>query len=234
VSVSNGVVGRPVFFSANVFDSWSTSTVTWGFGDGAAANGSAVSHTYTTPGTYRAAVTAVDAAGNQRSADATVTIGCAPPPTGTRIDAGCNSIGVPPTVTNVAQSHTVWREGTKTATLARRAKKHPPIGTTFTFSLNTSASLKLVFAQIVDGRKVAGKCLPPTKRTKHGRVCKRTVTAGTLTFSNAHSGTNKIAFQGRLSHSKRLPSGRYTLTITATNANGRATGRRLTFTIVNR
>jgi hypothetical protein len=36
----------------------------------------------------------------------------------------------------------------------------------------------------------------------------------------AHSGADKIAFEGRVSPTHRLRPGRYTVTITATNANG--------------
>jgi hypothetical protein len=58
------------------------------------------------------------------------------------------------------------------------------------------------------------------------------VTQGTLTFT-AHIGTNKVAFEGRISASKQLKLGRYTLVITATNAAGRSSKpRSLSFTIV--
>jgi hypothetical protein len=120
----------------------------------------------------------------------------------------------------------------KTATLARKTKR-PPIGTTFTFTLNTAASVNLVFTQTVPGSRVAGRCVALIKRAKRGHTCKRTVTAGTLTFPNAHPGIDRIAFQGSLSRSKRLRPGRYTLTVAAANPSGRAVGQRLTFTIVN-
>ena len=42
---------------------------------------------------------------------------------------------------------------------------------------------------------------------------------GTLTFAG-HSGTNRVAFQGRISAAKKLKRGRYTLAITATNPAG--------------
>jgi hypothetical protein len=58
------------------------------------------------------------------------------------------------------------------------------------------------------------------------------VTAGRLTFTG-HSGTNRVAFQGRVSRAKKLKPGHYTLVITATNsAGGRSAPRSLTFTIV--
>ena len=64
------------------------------------------------------------------------------------------------------------------------------------------------------------------------RVGRRTATAGTLTFTG-HSGTNKVAFQGRISPAKKLKPGRYTLVITATNSAGvRSAPKSLSFTIV--
>ncbi len=61
---------------------------------------------------------------------------------------------------------------------------------------------------------------------------KRTRVAGTLRL-NAHTGTNRVRFQGRLSRTRKLVPGRYMVTLTATNAAGRSTtSRPLTFTIV--
>jgi hypothetical protein len=58
------------------------------------------------------------------------------------------------------------------------------------------------------------------------------VTQGTLTFTG-RSGLNKVAFQGGISRSKKLPLGTFTLQITALNSAGkRSSGRSLNFTIV--
>jgi hypothetical protein len=58
------------------------------------------------------------------------------------------------------------------------------------------------------------------------------VTQGTLTFVG-HSGLNRVAFQGRISRSKKLPLGAYTMQITALNSVGkRSSPRTLNFTIV--
>jgi hypothetical protein len=58
--------------------------------------------------------------------------------------------------------------------------------------------------------------------------------AGSLGVS-AQAGFNRVRFQGRLSRTKKLVPGRYTVRITATNAAGRsATSRALTFRIVRR
>jgi hypothetical protein len=136
----------------------------------------------------------------------------------------------PPIVSNVRQSHRVWREGNRRASFARRHR--PPVGTTFSFSLNQQARVSFAFTQLVGGRKVKGKCVAPTRRNRHRRACKRTVTPGTLAFA-AHNGTNRVSFQGRVSASKKLGLGHYTVVITATNAAGqRSTPQRLSFTIV--
>lgn len=102
----------------------------------------------------------------------------------------------------------------------------------FSFTLNEQATVSLRFTQQRTGRKVKGKCVAHTEANRHRPSCKRTVTIATLSFSG-HDGLNKISFQGRLSRSKRLPPGRYTLLITATNSVGeRSQTRMLSFTIV--
>jgi hypothetical protein len=111
-------------------------------------------------------------------------------------------------VQNVSQSTTRWRQGNRLATVSR-AKT--PIGTTFSFSLNDQAAVTFSFARRVSGR---------------------TVTAGRLAFTG-HDGTNKVAFQGRVSPKKKLKPGRYTLVITATDpAGARSAPKSLSFTIV--
>jgi hypothetical protein len=136
----------------------------------------------------------------------------------------------PPTVANAAQSNSTWSEGNKRATFSR--KKKPPIGTTFSFTLNEQASVSFAFTQQLGGRKVKGRCVAQTKANRHKPACKRTVTQGTLSFTG-HAGKNKVSFQGRVSASKKLPLGRYTLVITATTATGqRSQPKSLSFTIV--
>jgi hypothetical protein len=139
------------------------------------------------------------------------------------------SAPAPPSIANVAESHRSWREGRK---LAHSSTTSPPIGTTFSFSLNERASVSFMFTQQVGGRKVKGKCVAPTPSNTRMPACKRVVTAGTLSFA-AHAGANKVSFQGRISRSKVLKPGAYALLITATNAaRQHASPRRLSFTIV--
>jgi Galactose oxidase, central domain/Kelch motif len=135
-----------------------------------------------------------------------------------------------PPITNATQSHRTWRESNKLAHITRKRK--PPVGTTFSLTLNEPASVSFAFTQKLGGRKVKGRCVAQTKANRRNHACERTVTRGTLAFTG-HAGTNKVAFQGRISRSKKLRLGTYTLIITATNTAGqRSTPKQLTFTIV--
>jgi PKD repeat protein len=70
----------PVAFAANATDA-GTLGYEWAFGDGTNATGSAVSHAYPQPGTYRVRLTVTDGAGNTVRESATVTVRDATPPT---------------------------------------------------------------------------------------------------------------------------------------------------------
>jgi hypothetical protein len=224
---STGTAGESVGFSVSPLDVWAAlGTTRWSFGDGDSATGTSVTHTYAAGGAYPVTLTGEDALGNTSSATGTITISSAPStPTPTpRLTL------TPPTITAAGQSASIWREGSRLASLARKQK--PPIGTTFSFALNERASVSFAFTQRVAGRTVNGKCVAQSKKRRHKSACKPTVTAGTLSFIG-HAGTNKVSFQGRISSAKRLAPGRYTLVVTATNAAGqRSNTNLLRFTIV--
>jgi hypothetical protein len=135
------------------------------------------------------------------------------------------------TLTSLAQTHRVWREGNKLAQISR-PRKRPPIGTTFSFSLNEQAFVGLRFTQELSGRKVGRRCVAKTPKNAKRTSCMRTVTAGTLSLTG-HAGTNTVGFQGRVSPTRRLGPGHYTLIVTTTNsaAVGSAPAS-LSFTIV--
>jgi CSLREA domain-containing protein len=136
-----------------------------------------------------------------------------------------------PSVTNVTQAHGTWRDGNLLAHLT--STRLPPVGTTFAFALSEKAHVGLAFTQRVGGRRVKGRCVAQTKTNRRKGACQRTVTRGRLSFSG-HSGTNRVSFQGRISRTKKLKSGRYTLIVTATNATGQhSSAKALRFTIVN-
>ena len=132
-----------------------------------------------------------------------------------------SAVAVPPapTISHLHQTHTRWLESNKAATLSAARKRRPPKGTTFSFHLNTSAPVTLTFR----------RC---TVKRRHGhrkQTCKHVV--GTVALGEAHPGTDKVVFAGRLSKHKKLKPGTYSVVITATNTSGKATSRALRFTI---
>ncbi|HEY2216745.1 MAG TPA: choice-of-anchor Q domain-containing protein, partial [Solirubrobacteraceae bacterium] len=132
-----------------------------------------------------------------------------------------------PSLTTIGQSRTVWRAGNKLASVARRI----PVGTVFSFSIDQSATVVMTFTQSVPGRRVHGRCVAPRPTNRAKRHCKRTVTRGTLSLAG-HAGTNFVSFQGRISRSRKLAPGSYTVHVVASNAAGRSKARTLSFTIV--
>ena len=135
---------------------------------------------------------------------------------------------VPPRLSALRQTHRTWREGRKAASLTAR---RPPLGTTFLFSIDQPASVTLTFTQPAAGRRSGRRCVAPTSRNRHARSCTRSITRGGLSFA-AHSGADRISFQGSLSRSRRLPPGRYTVLVSAVNSAGlRSPAAALSFTI---
>jgi hypothetical protein len=135
----------------------------------------------------------------------------------------------PPVVSYASQSYSRWRRANS---LAKITRARPPVGTVFSFTLNEQASVSFLFTQQVGGRRVGGKCVGQTKSNRRRPACKRTVTRAAMSF-NGHQGRDNVAFQGRVSRSKTLGLGTYTLIITATNTAGqRSSPKQLRFTIV--
>jgi hypothetical protein len=136
---------------------------------------------------------------------------------------------VRPTIGGVSQSHRFWREGSLLARISS-AHKPPPIGTTYSFTLNEKATVTLIFARRVGGRMVDGKCVAPNHKNAKRHKCKRSVRAGELSFAG-HTATNKVRFQGRISRKHKLALGNYVLTILA-NSSGGSASKSLSFAIV--
>ena len=133
-------------------------------------------------------------------------------------------------VSAARQSSSRWRKGNALARISRAGKV--PVGTTFTFSLNEQAAVRFTFASQLAGRRVGRKCVAQTRSNRGRKACRRTVVAGVLAFTG-RSGVNHVRFQGRISSSRTLRPGTYTLAITAANAAGaKSAPVALRFTIV--
>jgi len=211
----------------------------WTFGDGTSANGPAatVAHTYSAPGSYPVTLTVTDSAGCSASlvftgqtaycgldasavANTTVIVPSATAPP--------HAAGAP-RLTALAQSAARWREGRALAALTR--VRRVPVGTTYSFTLDTAASVTLTFARRSPGVRRHGRCVAKRGGAK-GPRCSRFVTAGALALSG-HAGSDRIRFQGRLSRTRKLVPGTYRVTVVARGRTGLAsTPATLTFTIL--
>ena len=208
-----------VSFEFGTSTAYGSSTAPQTLGFGASPQAAAAALTGLTPETtYHFRVVATNAGGTTFGADRTFTT--APPV---------------PLFGSVTQSHSRWREGNGFAQISRTrkgtAKRRAPVGTTFSFVLNTKATVSFAFTQRVGGRKVRGKCVAKTRRNRNAPHCTRTVTRATMVLSG-HVGTNKVRFQGRTSPSHRLRPGTYALVIKANGPSGSAAPQKLRFTIV--
>ena len=139
----------------------------------------------------------------------------------------------PAVVSDARETHKTWREGSQLAQITRRKhKRRPPVGTTFSFTLNEQAPVTFTFTEKASGRTVRHKCVAGTRKNRKRKRCARTVAAGTITFTG-HRGVNRVVFEGRISRSKKLKPGRYKLAIVATSSAGqRSAPASLGFTIV--
>ena len=133
-----------------------------------------------------------------------------------------------PLITNVHESHTRWRLGTK---LARISRSGAPVGTTFSLTINQSAAVRFAFTQTASGRRSGRRCVTQTLHNRRLPTCPRTLSVAALAF-NGHAGVNTVAFQGRTSRHKTLPRGHYVVVITATTPTNQSAPRSLSFTIV--
>ena len=135
----------------------------------------------------------------------------------------------PPVLSALRQSVARWREGSGLARLS--ATPRPAVGTVFSFGLDQAATVTLSFSRSTAGTRVHGRCTSAVHRARRPE-CRLFVPAGSLALA-AHAGTDRVSFYGRLSASKRLPTGSYRMTAAAVNAGGRrSAATTLGFTIV--
>jgi PKD repeat protein len=236
-SATSAASGQAVQFSGSAQTSEPGDSVVsyqWTFDDGAVVPaGSSATHAFTTPGTHTATLTATDLAGAKGVATVKVTV---PPPLSlVAVHPGT----VSPKLSGVSETAKSWREGKALplgVTKLPKAGKpgsgsgHPPVGTTFSFSLSEAATVTLTFTKPVSGRKVAGRCVAPTAANKKDRPCTRQVLAGAFTVSGK-AGGNHLLFDGPISKHTKLAPGSYTVTITASTGGGRSAPATLHFTI---
>jgi hypothetical protein len=112
-------------------------------------------------------------------------------------------------------------------------KKKAPRGTTFRFTLSTTAEVRIAIKRRASGLRKGRRCVAPTAKLKraHAKRCKRFVTLGTLKRVNLPDGQNSVAFSGRLGR-KALRPRSYKATLSAANTAGHPKGVTLSFRVV--
>ena len=193
--------------------------------------GAAISGTPTAAGTFSLTATLTDSYGSSVSTTFTLNVAPAPatPPTIVLAPQA-------PQLTALKQSAGKWLLGTKLARLVNAVppvarRKGVPVGTTFSFTSDRAARVALTFRHTVQGRRVSGKCVAKTKSNAGKPRCTRTLTDGALRVQ-AKAGINRLRFEGRISASKKLKPGTYTVLITATSTAGKTSpAKTLRFTI---
>ena len=211
--------GTPTPFTAQASDLWGPVAFSWSFGDGTAI-GASPSHTFLAAGPHAVTVTATDSAGNASSRSGTVFVTPAP-------GTGANSR---PTLTNVRQSHSVFRVGSKPTAVAAAKTRRPPAGTTFRFSLDQAATVTITISRSTVGRRSGKRCVKPTKKLAHNRRCTLLIRSGVL-IRHGKQAANSIAFSGRVGR-RALKPGSYVATFVA-RAGGRSSAPKvLRFRIV--
>jgi PKD repeat protein len=224
---TTAATGQPVTMSASFADLWSSVSPggpTWEFGDGTTATGAQVTHTYATAGTYTVTVGASDTLGNNGSATYKITV-TTPPATTVTTPPAKTPAAVKPELSAVKQSAARWRDSGKSS------KGRPPVGTIFSFTLNTTATVRIAVTQRAKGRKSGKKCVKQTSKATKAKSCSLTVTITTLTVIG-RSGANKVAYLGAIGKHRKLKPGTYTATFTATDTAGKSKTAKLKFTVL--
>jgi hypothetical protein len=103
---------------------------------------------------------------------------------------------------------------------------HLPVGTSFAFTVDQSATVTLRFTRLVGGRLAGSACRAGARR---GKKCTARIEAGSLSVTLG-AGAHALHFAGATS-SGRLAPGVYMVTVTASGPGGSSQARTLRFTI---
>lgn len=216
---ASGLVGEALSFSSSPLDVWSPlGATTWSFGDGGTAGGTTTTHSYQRPGSYTVTITSTDALGNASSGAGTVLITQPPPAT--------------PRLSGVGLTHARFRVARAPTVLSASPRPRVPAGTAFRYTLSAAATVEIRVLGTATGLRTGRSCVAPTAllRRRHARVCRRTVSEGTLTRAGA-AGPHVVPFSGRLGR-RALRPGAYSAVLRAGNAGGVSAPTTIHFTIL--
>ena len=174
------------------------------------------------PGVHSLEYWGEDQLSQQETPHHTLTVGCpVPVPQATIATLG-----------SLSETHNTFAAAKGSTPLTGQTARSHPRGTTFSFTLDQPATVKIAIQTKTKGRLVNGRCKPDSRRLRHKPRCTRTLTTATLTRTG-HAGLNRVPFSGRI-RGKALIPGRYQAVFTATDIAGTSRRRSLKFTIVTR
>lgn len=185
----------------------------WQWGDGTPdASGAKPTHAFANPGTYQVALFVRD--DNTQSGAAIHNVTVVPL--------------IVPRVSRVSMTNTRFRVGAGSTAIAARVRR----GTSFEFTLKAPAKVTIAITRPTPGVRDGRRCIATSATHRaHGRRCTRAVKVGTLTRANLQSGSNAIAFSGRIGR-RALRPGAYKATLTARNAKGKSKPVAVKFSVV--
>jgi len=170
--------------------------------------------------TYTVTLSAASAQGTSSGSARTFT-------TPTSSAGAAPAAGSAPTITNLRLSAARFRRGRNVAKLAARARSHvrkaPPAATTISFTLSQAATVELTFEAPQRGVLLGRRCTAPSTRHRRGRGCTRYLALSHGVTRAAHSGAERIVFDGVLDGGARLAPGSYRLSLIASSAGASTT-----------
>jgi PKD domain len=221
---SSGTAGSPLTLGVSPLDVWSgVSTVSWQFGDGAAAAGASTQHAYTHPGLYHVTVTATDGLGNATSATRSITIRSGSSPNGGPL---LTDLGISPGTFALGGRMVHRHCAARSRTNAHDRHCARAIGLTIRYRLSAASHVRLTVARLLSGRLVHGRCVAPTHANHKHRVCVRALSIGTFPGPGG-AGADRLIWNGKVG-GHRLTPGRYRLTATPSRSTAASTDFRIT------
>jgi hypothetical protein len=218
---ATATAGTAFPYGATLTDRWSSASGEWELGDGTTGPLSGTK-AYASAGSFDAVLTATDSHGNVTTADRSILVS---KPAGGAGGGGGGGAGgggttpdaTPPVLVSAAVSNVRFRIDRNGAAepLAGAAARR---GTTFLYELSEAATVRFAIRRRQPGRRVAGKCVKPTRSNRGKRRCARFVKVGAFTHAGS-AGANAKAFSGKLG-TRRLRVGRYRVRLTAVDAAG--------------